>query len=93
MADIVRGGTDNEIILKHDDLMRNYLQIQINEKLNQIHQLNVNLDRINSVDINKIVLAQKRLQKEIEEIQMHLKTIVPQDAEVINTQSEEKQNG
>lgn len=93
MADIVRGGSDNEIILKHDDLMRNYLQIQINEKLNQIHQLNVNLDRINSVDINKIVLAQKRLQKEIEEIQVHLKTIVPQDAEVINTQSEEKQNG
>jgi len=85
MSDIERGGGENEIILKNDELLKNYLQIQINEKQNQILQLKVNLDRINTVEINKLLLAQKRLQKEIEGLMGDLRKLEPMEAEIVQT--------
>ena len=68
--DISRSGSD--IVLRDEHLLQQHLQIQLNEKVNQIKQLAVRLDHIMTVEVKQVELKQNELRKEIESIQQEL---------------------
>lgn len=68
--DMNRSGSD---IVKYDDeLKTKHLQILVNEKLNQLKQLDVRLDHILTVEVKQIELKQDELKAEIVSIQQEL---------------------
>lgn len=71
MGDIPRSGSD--LVLKDDTLFIKHLEILINEKLNQLKQLDVRLDHLMTVEVKQIELKKEELKKEIEAIQLDLK--------------------
>jgi len=82
--DINRSGSD--IVLRDIGLFKQHLQILINEKLNQLKQLDVRLDHILTVEVKQIELKKNELAKEIESIQQELdqkNNIIEVKAEVI----------
>lgn len=68
--DIRRG--ENELVVYGDDILKQHLEIQINEKLNQLKQLDVRLDHIMTVEVKQIELKKNELRKEVESIQQEL---------------------
>lgn len=70
MSDLNRSGSD--IVLRDAGLKRKLLQIQVNEKLNQLKQLDVRLDHLMTVEVKQIELKKDELIKEIESIQQEL---------------------
>lgn len=82
--DIQRSGSD--LILRNEELYKQHLQIMVNEKLNQLKQLDVRLDHILTVEVKQIELKKNELMKEIESIQQELdrkSNIIEVKAEVI----------
>lgn len=70
MADLQRGM--NEIILRDDKLKKKHLEIIISEKINQVKQMEVTLERMKTVDMQKVELAIASTHKEIEEFKIEL---------------------
>jgi hypothetical protein len=65
MADIDRDGTSLEIIDSNSELKKKHIQILINEKTNQIKQLEVRLDHMKTVEMKQIELRIETLQIEV----------------------------
>lgn len=63
---------DGDLVKYGDDIMCQHLEIQINEKLNQLKQLDVRLDHIMTVEVKQIELKKNELKKEVESIQQEL---------------------
>jgi hypothetical protein len=82
MADISRSGP-HDLILKDNKLYKQHLTILINEKKNQLKQLDVTLDKIKSVEVKKIELTKETLQKEIQELSAEVNKPRIIDAEII----------
>lgn len=68
--DIRRG--DSDLVVYGDDILKQHLEIQVNEKLNQLKQLDVRLDHIMTVEVKQIELKKSELKKEVESIQQEL---------------------
>ena len=80
MGDLNRGG-QNELVEANIELKIQYYEIQLNEKLSQIKNLEVTLDKVKSVEIKKLEFAMALAKKEITQIQADLKQLqVKQDA-------------
>jgi len=63
MGDIDRSG--NELIREDQELRVQYLNVILSEKLNQLKQLDVHLDRLRTVEMKQIELKKATLAKEI----------------------------
>lgn len=70
MSDINRSGSD--MILRDDGMRKKHMQILVNEKINQLKQLDVRLDHLMTVEVKQIELKQDELRHEIESIQQEL---------------------
>lgn len=70
MADINRN--DNSLIHADHDLKTKYLKIKVSEALNQIKAIDVQIDRINTVDLHGLELKKDELRKQIELLQAEL---------------------
>lgn len=70
MSDIQR----NERALVHGDpvLKKLWLQVQINERINQAKQLDVLLEKILTVEVKQLELKKEELKKEIINLQNEL---------------------
>jgi len=74
MSDINRSGT-HELIEANIELKIQHYEIILNEKLNQIQQLDATLDKVKSVEIKRLELAKALAKKEIVQIQADLKQL------------------
>lgn len=63
MGDIDRNS--NEIMRDDPELRVQYLNVVLSEKLNQIKQLDVHLDKLRTVEMKQIELKKATLEKEI----------------------------
>ena len=83
MADIQR----NERMLVQGDpeLKRMWLEVQVNERLNQLKGLDVLLDKIMTVQVKELELKKEELKKEILSLQTELsrQTIIEVNAKEI----------
>ena len=75
MGDLNRSGM-SDLVLADDALKRKHILIQISEKLNQLKQLEVNLDRLKTVEMQRIELAKETLLKEIKNLRSEVKNDV-----------------
>ena len=74
MGDINRSGS-HELIEANIELKIQYYEIQLNEKINQIKQLDATLDKMKSVEIKRVELAKALAKKEIVQIQSDLQQL------------------
>lgn len=81
MADINRN--DRSLVQGDPELKARWLTIQVNERLNQLKQLDVLLDKMMTVDIKQLELKKEELKKEITSLQNELSrlTIIEIDIE------------
>lgn len=86
MADLVRGG-ESEEFLNNKRLQAKHIQILINERVNQIKQYEVKLERMKTVEMQQLELTIEKLQIEIETLTTNLKQIQIDDAEVIDQEA------
>ena len=70
MSDIQRN--DRQLVHGDPELKKMWLTIQINERENQLKQLDVLLDKIKTVDIKQLELKKEELKKEIINLQNEL---------------------
>jgi hypothetical protein len=68
MSDIDRGGSSTDIMLRDEKLRKFHEEILISEKLNQIKQLDLMIDKMKTVDMRRLELKQQTLAREIEEL-------------------------
>lgn len=76
MADIQRN--DRQLVQGDPELKKMWLAIQISERVNQLKQLDVLLDKIMTVDVKQLDLKKEELKKEIISLQteLHRQTII-----------------
>ncbi len=67
MSDINRSG-GNEIVEANIDLKIKHRQIILNEKINQVAQLEARLSQLKTVEFKKVELAIEVAKREIEEL-------------------------
>jgi hypothetical protein len=70
MADINRGSVNGDLVKEVPELWKKQLQVLLNEKENQLKQLDVHLDHLRTVEIKRIELKQGILLKEIEQLKI-----------------------
>ena len=75
MADLERSGI-SDIVLKDSHLKQQWYAIQISEKRIQIKQLDVAFDRLQSVDMKKILHAKEKCKRELENLEHDIKNII-----------------
>lgn len=83
MSDIDRAGV-SDLVLRDNYLKRQWIAIQVSEKEIQLKQLDVALDRLQSVDIKKIIHAKDKCKRELEELKRALENTVVDVKEVKN---------
>jgi len=71
MADLNRSETDLSIY-SDEILKKKHTRILINERINQIRQLEVNLERLKTIDMKKVELSIDVLRKEIKTLENEL---------------------
>ena len=74
MVDINRSGS-TDIVLANDELKKKWIEIAINEKINQIKNLDLQIERLDSVVKKEYLLKQDTLRKEIESLTNDLKAV------------------
>lgn len=74
MGDI-GGSNNNDLIEANIDLKIKHYEIILNEKRNQIQQLNATIDRLKSVELKRYELAKDFALKEIQQIEEDLKNL------------------
>lgn len=82
MSDLQRNDS-HDLIIRDNGLKKKHLAIVINEKITQMKQLDITLERMKTVDFKKIELQKEILAKEIEERKKELKRLDSVDAEII----------
>lgn len=86
MGDLERSGI-SEIVLQDCHLRKQYLAIQIAEKEIQLKQLDVALDRLQTVDYKKILHAIEKCKKELEKTKREYESVI------IDVKGETKKGG
>ena len=71
MADLNRSETDLSIY-SDEIVKKKHTRILINERINQIRQLEVNLERLKTIDMKKVELSIDVLRKEIKTLENEL---------------------
>jgi len=68
MADLDRSGNETAIINANEELLKFHNSILISEMVNQIKSLDIQLERMKTVDMKRIELKKQTLAKQIIEL-------------------------
>lgn len=75
MGDIDRAGV-SDLVLRNSDLKRQWLSIQISEKEIQLKLHDVQLERLQTVEIKKALHAKEKCKKQLEELKTEFESIL-----------------
>lgn len=73
MGDIKRHIENTELQIRHPKLYIKELNVRLNEKLNQLKQLDVQLDYLRTVKVEELELQKSFLEKDIEDLKLTIR--------------------